>query len=305
MAQIQEMTAIDPWFLEQIEEVVELEADASRTRTLDTASKADTARRPSATASPMSQLAKTWKTGELAVREKRKELGVRAVFNRVDTCAAEFESFTPYLYSSYEDVLRSRTRRTGKKVMILGSGPNRIGQGIEFDYCCCHASFALQDVGRRIDHGELQSGDGLHRLRHQRPPLLRAAHARARAQHLRHREAGRRDRAVRRPDAADPGAAAEAPGCADHRHRSGRTSTWPKTASCSASCSTIWAFRRRRTARPPAWKRPARSRGARLSGAGAAQLRAGRARHGDRLRRRDRCAVHARGRVASRRTGRC
>ncbi len=82
----------------------------------------------------------------LAVRAKRKELGVRAVFNRVDTCAAEFESFTPYMYSSYEseDEAAPSSR---KKVMILGSGPNRIGQGIEFDYCCCHASFALQEFG--------------------------------------------------------------------------------------------------------------------------------------------------------------
>jgi carbamoyl-phosphate synthase large subunit len=79
-------------------------------------------------------------------REARKKLGVQAVFNRVDTCAAEFESFTPYMYSSYEfeDEAAPSSR---KKVMILGSGPNRIGQGIEFDYCCCHASFALRDFG--------------------------------------------------------------------------------------------------------------------------------------------------------------
>ena len=77
---------------------------------------------------------------------KRKELGVTAVFNRVDTCAAEFESFTPYLYSSYESECEAAPSDR-KKVMILGSGPNRIGQGIEFDYCCCHASYALQEFG--------------------------------------------------------------------------------------------------------------------------------------------------------------
>ena len=83
----------------------------------------------------------------LEVRERRrKELGVTAVFNRVDTCAAEFESFTPYLYSSYESEDEAAPTDR-KKVMILGSGPNRIGQGIEFDYCCCHASFALQEFG--------------------------------------------------------------------------------------------------------------------------------------------------------------
>ena len=82
----------------------------------------------------------------MAVRARRKELGVSAVFSRVDTCAAEFESFTPYLYSCYESSCEADPG-AGKKVMILGSGPNRIGQGIEFDYCCCHASFALQELG--------------------------------------------------------------------------------------------------------------------------------------------------------------
>ena len=80
------------------------------------------------------------------VREARMKQGIQAVFNRVDTCAAEFESFTPYMYSSYESEDEAAPTDR-KKVMILGSGPNRIGQGIEFDYCCCHASFALQDFG--------------------------------------------------------------------------------------------------------------------------------------------------------------
>jgi carbamoyl-phosphate synthase large subunit len=92
------------------------------------------------------QLAKTWNTDEISVRNRRKELGVSAVFSRVDTCAAEFESFTPYLYSCYEASCEADPS-TRKKVMILGSGPNRIGQGIEFDYCCCHASFALREMG--------------------------------------------------------------------------------------------------------------------------------------------------------------
>ena len=91
-----------------------------------------------------STLARAWNVTALSVRERRKELGVAAVFNRVDTCAAEFESFTPYLYSSYESECEAAPSDR-KKVMILGSGPNRIGQGIEFDYCCCHASFALQE----------------------------------------------------------------------------------------------------------------------------------------------------------------
>ncbi len=82
---------------------------------------------------------------ELSVRQGRKDLGIAPVYKRVDTCAAEFESFTPYLYSTYEHECEADASNR-EKVMILGSGPNRIGQGIEFDYCCCHASFALRDA---------------------------------------------------------------------------------------------------------------------------------------------------------------
>jgi carbamoyl-phosphate synthase large subunit len=142
--EVREMTSIDPWFLQQVEEVIRLEADLCR-ESLETVPKEALSRAKRFGISD-AQLAKTWGVGELVVREKRKAMGVRAVFNRVDTCAAEFESFTPYLYSSYESCCEAEP--TGrKKVMILGSGPNRIGQGIEFDYCCCHASFALQDMG--------------------------------------------------------------------------------------------------------------------------------------------------------------
>ena len=81
---------------------------------------------------------------ERDVRERRFSAGIRPVYKRVDTCAGEFESFTPYLYSSYE-IEDEADPQPVKKVMILGSGPNRIGQGIEFDYCCCHASFALRE----------------------------------------------------------------------------------------------------------------------------------------------------------------
>jgi carbamoyl-phosphate synthase large subunit len=91
-------------------------------------------------------LARIWKTTPAAVRLQRARYGVSPVFKRVDTCAAEFESFTPYMYSTYEDEDESDPQpRT--KIMILGSGPNRIAQGIEFDYCCCHASFALREDG--------------------------------------------------------------------------------------------------------------------------------------------------------------
>ena len=92
------------------------------------------------------QLAQIWKTTPAVVRLQRARYNVAPVFKRVDTCAAEFESFTPYMYSTYEE--EDETEPTQKqKIMILGSGPNRIGQGIEFDYCCCHASFALRADG--------------------------------------------------------------------------------------------------------------------------------------------------------------
>ncbi|MBI4909480.1 MAG: carbamoyl-phosphate synthase large subunit [Acidobacteria bacterium] len=142
--QIFEMTAIDPWFLRQIADVVQLEKDLAA-KSWDTLDKATfvKAKRDGISDSAMGRM---WVKTPLEVRTRRKELGVSAVFNRVDTCAAEFESFTPYLYSSYESECEAEPG-TRKKVMILGSGPNRIGQGIEFDYCCCHASYALREFG--------------------------------------------------------------------------------------------------------------------------------------------------------------
>jgi carbamoyl-phosphate synthase large subunit len=142
--QIREHTAIDPWFLEQIKQVVDFEMQLPAAGP-ETAT-ADLFRRAKRFGISDVQLAKTWGTDEISVRRRRKDLGVRAVFSRVDTCAAEFESFTPYLYSNYESSCEADPSAR-KKVMILGSGPNRIGQGIEFDYCCCHASFALQELG--------------------------------------------------------------------------------------------------------------------------------------------------------------
>jgi carbamoyl-phosphate synthase large subunit len=142
--QIHEMTAVDPWFLRQIEIVVSEERDLSR-KTLDTITREELvcAKRDGISDS---FLGRAFGVPALEVRAHRKQLGVSAVFNRVDTCAAEFESFTPYLYSSYESECEAEPSDR-KKVMILGSGPNRIGQGIEFDYCCCHAAYALKEFG--------------------------------------------------------------------------------------------------------------------------------------------------------------
>jgi carbamoyl-phosphate synthase large subunit len=142
--QVREWTSIDPWFLTQVREAVALEHELAGVD-LDSVSTAQF-RRAKRDGLSDRQLARMWKTGELDVRRKRSAAGLRAIFNRVDTCAAEFESFTPYLYSSYERECEAGPSPR-KKVVILGSGPNRIGQGIEFDYCCCHASFALQDFG--------------------------------------------------------------------------------------------------------------------------------------------------------------
>jgi carbamoyl-phosphate synthase large subunit len=142
--QVRELTAIDPWFLEQVKEIVDYEAEMGG-RTLETVTREELLKAKRWGISDL-QLAGSWGVDQIEVREKRKSLGVRAVFNRVDTCAAEFESFTPYMYSCYESVCEAEPTDR-KKVMILGSGPNRIGQGIEFDYACCHASFALQEEG--------------------------------------------------------------------------------------------------------------------------------------------------------------
>jgi carbamoyl-phosphate synthase large subunit len=142
--QIHEITSIDPWFLKQMRDMVDFEAELAK-ESLGGISREMLLRAKRDGVSD-TRLGTMWNTDSMGVRARRKELGITAVFNRVDTCAAEFESFTPYLYSSYESE-NEAAPSDRKKVMILGSGPNRIGQGIEFDYCCCHASFALQEFG--------------------------------------------------------------------------------------------------------------------------------------------------------------
>jgi carbamoyl-phosphate synthase large subunit len=139
-----ELTKIDPWFIHQIEEIIQVNRRAAAV-TVETASK-ELLREVKRVGTSDEHLAQFWKTTPAAVRLQRARYGVAPVFKRVDTCSAEFESFTPYLYSSYEDEDESAVTQK-QKIMILGSGPNRIGQGIEFDYCCCHASFALRADG--------------------------------------------------------------------------------------------------------------------------------------------------------------
>ncbi|HEU4387302.1 MAG TPA: carbamoyl-phosphate synthase large subunit, partial [Blastocatellia bacterium] len=141
---LHELTKIDPWFLDNLRQIVAHERELSR-QTIETVS-AGQLREAKRTGFSDERIAQLFGSTERDVRAARRERGVTPVFKRVDTCGAEFESFTPYLYSTYEDEDESAV--TGrKKIIILGSGPNRIGQGIEFDYCCCHAAFALKEEG--------------------------------------------------------------------------------------------------------------------------------------------------------------
>jgi carbamoyl-phosphate synthase large subunit len=141
-AEIHRMTGIDPWFLDQIQQIVDMEQRI--TPAMDDADLRESKRMGFSDA----RIAQLMSRGvrESEVRARRLAAGIRPVYKRVDTCAAEFVSHTPYLYSTYEREDESDVTDR-RKVMILGSGPNRIGQGIEFDYCCCHASFAFREQG--------------------------------------------------------------------------------------------------------------------------------------------------------------
>ncbi|WP_013323226.1 carbamoyl-phosphate synthase large subunit [Gloeothece verrucosa] len=143
--EIFELTAIDPWFLDKMHELVDTEKFLKQTPLKNIT--LEQMRFVKQQGFSDRQIAFATKTHEDEVRAVRKQLGVTPVYKLVDTCAAEFEAYTPYYYSTYEEG-ESEIRPTDKrKVMILGGGPNRIGQGIEFDYCCCHAAFALSAEG--------------------------------------------------------------------------------------------------------------------------------------------------------------
>src|SRR5713226_9660112 len=143
--QLAKITSIDPWFLQQLKEVNDMQVEVEKhpMESIPT----EVLREAKRMGFSDGRLAGVWRLeGQEKVRHLRKKHGVLPVYKRVDTCAAEFESFTPYLYSTYEDEDEAAPTKK-KKVIILGSGPNRIGQGIEFDYCCCHAAFSLRDDG--------------------------------------------------------------------------------------------------------------------------------------------------------------
>jgi carbamoyl-phosphate synthase large subunit len=144
ISEIYRLSRIDPWFLSQLLEVMEIQREIEGKK-LEKIS-AEDLREFKEVALSDRRLAYLTERSEDEVRERRKELGIVPVYKRVDTCGAEFESHTPYLYSTYETEDEAEPT-DARKIMILGSGPNRIGQGIEFDYCCCHASFALHEAG--------------------------------------------------------------------------------------------------------------------------------------------------------------
>jgi carbamoyl-phosphate synthase large subunit len=142
--QVHEITKIDPWFLQQFAEICAMRRHVAE-QGLDALGQPEL-RRLKRAGFGDAELALAANVGEAQVRNARRSHDLAAVYKRVDTCAAEFESYTPYLYSSYEPTCEANPS-SRDKVVILGSGPNRIGQGIEFDYCCCHAAFALREEG--------------------------------------------------------------------------------------------------------------------------------------------------------------
>lgn len=144
--EIYSITNIDKWFLDQLQELVEIE---NRLREIGSLAGMDalTMRQVKQFGFSDRQLATLLNSDDGEVREWRKSRGVVATYKAVDTCAAEFEAYTPYYYSTYETENETPPKGDKKRVIILGGGPNRIGQGIEFDYCCCHASYALRELG--------------------------------------------------------------------------------------------------------------------------------------------------------------
>jgi carbamoyl-phosphate synthase large subunit len=140
--ELNKMTSIDPWFLYQLKEISTILAEIGK----QTSISSELLRQAKRVGLSDERIGLAMNSGAAAVRQLRTAQNIRPVYKLVDTCAAEFESYTPYLYSTYEEEDEAPPTNR-KKVLILGSGPNRIGQGIEFDYCCCHAAFALREDG--------------------------------------------------------------------------------------------------------------------------------------------------------------
>jgi len=144
--EIYQLSAFDPWYIEKVREIIAAEGEIAALKGRLNEIDANQLRAWKQMGFADARIAELIASSEDELRKARKEKGVEAVFNAVDTCGAEFQAFTPYLYSTYEGEDESKPTER-KKIMILGGGPNRIGQGIEFDYCCVHAAFALKEAG--------------------------------------------------------------------------------------------------------------------------------------------------------------
>ncbi len=288
---IYELTQIDPWFLHHIQQIIEMEAAIRRDGLADDPQRLHLAKSWGFSDVRLGQLTGT---DEETIRQRRLKHGIVPVYKLVDTCAAEFEAYTPYYYSTYETENEARPSDR-PKVVILGGGPNRIGQGIEFDYCCVHASFALAEENHESiminSNPETVSTDYDTSDKLYFEPLTRedVLHI------LRHRTAQGRHRSVRRSNAAQPGGAAgegRRPDPRDfpRRHRScRRPQTFPADAAEARAQTTAQRhrFHRRRSL--------VGGRGHRLSCSGPAVLRVGRTGHGNRLRRQHAARIHGNG----------
>ena len=267
---IHEVTKIDPWFLGNIRDIVE---PRGRTRALPRLREAGAGRGGLPRDPPPGEAVRLLRpavgppVGHVGRRgpPHRKRWGIVPVFKCVDTCAAEFEAYTPYYYSSYETPF-VRVGDDGAAVLTdRERGPPHVGQGPHHDpgrrpqphrpgdrvrLLLLPGRVRPARGGVRDHHGQQQPRDGQHRLRHVGPPLLRAADRRGRAEHLRRDAAGGPDRAVRRADAAEPRQGARGGRRADHRHERRTRSTSPRTASVSANSSTGSACSSRPTGSP-------------------------------------------------------
>lgn len=145
--EIHEKSHIDPWFLQNMKDLVDFEVEKLRPIQRIEDATPEILKEAKALGYSDRQLSYLWDVPEFEIRRRRKELGIQPTFRLVDTCAAEFEAYTPYYYSTYDTLDEVKIDANRKRVMILGGGPNRIGQGIEFDYCCCHAAYALREEG--------------------------------------------------------------------------------------------------------------------------------------------------------------
>ncbi len=298
-----DLTNIDRWFLVQIEELVK---DEERVKTLGlSAIDRDLMHKLKRKGFSDARLAKLLGVTEKNLRNHRHKLKVLPVYKRVDTCAAEFATDTAYMYSTYEEECEANPPVDPRQDHGAGrrSEPHRPGHRVRLLLRARRAGAARRRL--RDHHGQLQPGNRLHRLRHLRPPVLRAGDPGRRAGNRAHREAEGRDRAVRRPDPAEALARPGSRRRADHRHQPGRHRPRRRPRALPAggpASEPAPAGQRHRAQRRPG---PGAVEEDRLPAGGAPVLRAGRPRDGNRLRGRRPRALHARGREGVQRLRRC